>query len=228
MGNFLNTTRLFQKEVAYLGHIVSAEGVATDPAKIDAVRGWLIPTDVQKVRSFFVLSVVCVRCRHDGRSAVAPCRQRPGLSVDHECQAAFDELKGLDKPFVRDCDASAYGTKRCTSGAGWGRASGVIRQPILVQDGEELLRDQKGTPGSGQLRHDRHYPYGATFTVRTDHAALKWLLRMKEPERQLARWIGALSEYDIIIKLRPDANADARSRIPCVLCECKGYDDRAG
>ena len=48
--------RLFQKEVAYLGHIVSAEGVATDPAEIEAVRGWPIPAGVHEVCSFFGLA----------------------------------------------------------------------------------------------------------------------------------------------------------------------------
>ena len=36
----------------YVGHIVSAEGVATDPAKIEAVTTWPQPTDLKSLRSF--------------------------------------------------------------------------------------------------------------------------------------------------------------------------------
>lgn len=41
-----------QPSVKYVGHIVSAEGVATDPAKIEAVTTWPQPTDLKSLRSF--------------------------------------------------------------------------------------------------------------------------------------------------------------------------------
>ena len=44
--------QLFQREVSYLGHVVSQDGVATDPEKVEAVRKWASPKCVQEVRSF--------------------------------------------------------------------------------------------------------------------------------------------------------------------------------
>lgn len=41
-----------QPRVKYVGHIVSADGIATDPAKVEAVNQWPQPTDLKSLRSF--------------------------------------------------------------------------------------------------------------------------------------------------------------------------------
>ena len=46
---------IFQTEVAYLGHIVSRDGISTDPAKTKAIREWPTPTNVTEVRRFLGL-----------------------------------------------------------------------------------------------------------------------------------------------------------------------------
>ena len=46
---------LFAKSVLFLGHIVSDEGVATDPKKVKAVREWPVPVNQTEVRSFLGL-----------------------------------------------------------------------------------------------------------------------------------------------------------------------------
>lgn len=43
---------MFQHKVDYLGHIVSSEGVATDPSKVRAVQNWPQPRNVHDVRRF--------------------------------------------------------------------------------------------------------------------------------------------------------------------------------
>ena len=50
----LNSTKcdLFKQQINYLGHVVSKEGVSTDPDKITAVTEWPQPTTVIEVRSF--------------------------------------------------------------------------------------------------------------------------------------------------------------------------------
>ena len=46
---------LFRHEVKYLGHIISRNGMATDPAKIDSVKDWPRPTCLAEMRSFLGL-----------------------------------------------------------------------------------------------------------------------------------------------------------------------------
>ena len=43
---------LFKTEVLHLGHQVSADGIATDPKKIQAVVNWTVPTTLKELRSF--------------------------------------------------------------------------------------------------------------------------------------------------------------------------------
>ena len=42
----------FQKEISFLGHIVSERGIATDPKKIEKVAQWPVPETIHDVRSF--------------------------------------------------------------------------------------------------------------------------------------------------------------------------------
>ena len=42
----------FRQELTYLGHVVSKEGIQTDPKKVEAICKWPIPTNMTEVRSF--------------------------------------------------------------------------------------------------------------------------------------------------------------------------------
>ena len=39
----------FQRQLAYLGHVISAKGVGTDEGKIEVIRNWPTPTTVTEV-----------------------------------------------------------------------------------------------------------------------------------------------------------------------------------
>lgn len=48
----LEKRAFFKQEVNYLGHVISSNGVSTDPAKIEAVVKWQLPRHVSELRSF--------------------------------------------------------------------------------------------------------------------------------------------------------------------------------
>lgn len=52
----LSKCKFSQRKISNLGHIVSAEGIATDVAKIEAVLNWPPPTNVKELRSFLGLA----------------------------------------------------------------------------------------------------------------------------------------------------------------------------
>src|SRR6187200_83480 len=44
------------KQVGFLGHVISGEGIVVDPVKVQAVIEWLAPTSVGEIRSFLGLA----------------------------------------------------------------------------------------------------------------------------------------------------------------------------
>ena len=53
--------------------------------------------------------------------------------------------------------------------------------------------------------------------VRSDHHALQWIFKLKDPTGQMARWQETLANFDFEIIYRPGKlhrNADGMSRIP--------------
>lgn len=45
-----------QRQLKYLEHVISEQGVATDPDKVQAVLNWLVPSSVKELRSFLGLA----------------------------------------------------------------------------------------------------------------------------------------------------------------------------
>ena len=48
----LSKCAFFRKEVLYLGHKTSREGISTDPSIVDVVNKWSTPATVQELQKF--------------------------------------------------------------------------------------------------------------------------------------------------------------------------------
>ena len=48
--------KLCQAQVEYLGHIISDDGVRTDPSKIVKIKNWPVPRNVHDLRRFLGLA----------------------------------------------------------------------------------------------------------------------------------------------------------------------------
>jgi hypothetical protein len=52
----LSKCSFYQSRIHYLGHVISGEGIVMDPAKVEAIMEWPVPTNVTEVRSFMGLA----------------------------------------------------------------------------------------------------------------------------------------------------------------------------
>ena len=87
------------REVKFLGHVVSSEGVAVDPSKVDAVLQWESPKSVTEIRSFVGLAGYYRRFIRGFSQIARPLtnltkKDRPFVWTE-QCETAFQELKTL-------------------------------------------------------------------------------------------------------------------------------------
>jgi len=112
-------------QLEYLGHIISAQGVATEPSKISAVSSWPVPTNLKQLRGFLGLTGYYRRFIKHYRMLCKPLTQllKKGVHFQwtQETQEAFQLLNDalvqapvlaisdFSKQFVIETDASDKG-----------------------------------------------------------------------------------------------------------------------
>ena len=88
---------LFKRKVTFLGHVVSGDGVTTDPEKTEAVKSWPTPRTVKAVRAFLGLTGYNRKFIQDYATIAAPMieltRKTTKFEWTAERQGAFDQLK---------------------------------------------------------------------------------------------------------------------------------------
>ena len=94
----LSKFQFWLDRVAFLGHVISVEGVSVDPHKIEAVVNWKPPNNVSKVRSFLGLAEYYRKFVEGFSKIAAPLTKLTRKDVKYDwvdvCQKSFDELKG--------------------------------------------------------------------------------------------------------------------------------------
>ncbi|KAJ8351980.1 hypothetical protein SKAU_G00234560 [Synaphobranchus kaupii] len=207
--------QLLRRETAFLGHIVSERGVATDPSKVAAVRDWPVPGNMGELRSFLGLASYYRRFVRDFATLASPLHRltdkcRPFVWQEGQSMA-FDQLRAAltEAPVLAYPDAQQpciVNTDASNTGVG-----AVLSQEDV--DGERVVAYYSRALGKAE----RNYCV-------TRRELLAVLLNFKDPEGQVARWLEQLQGYDFEIRHwagRLHGNADALSRRPCAAQECR-------
>jgi hypothetical protein len=239
---------LFSRKTEYLGHIVSEEGIHVSPTKVSAITEWPVPETVTELRSFLGTANYYRRFVKGFSQIAAPLFALTGGEVwvwTPAQQEAFDQLKQAlatapvlkfpvkGAPYILDTDASNTGIGGVLSQIVDGREMvlGYMSKSLSSAERNYCVTRRELLAVYESLRHFHYYLYGRHFVVRTDHSALRWLKGFRNPERQLARWLVEIEQYNFDIEHRPGArhgNADGLSRQPCRQCKRNECDNKQG
>ena len=90
---------LFRQKVAYLGHVISREGIATDPSKTAVICDWPTPRNVKETRQFTGFCSYYRRYTQGFAEIAKPLHQLTEkgrrFTWTAECDTAFKRLKHL-------------------------------------------------------------------------------------------------------------------------------------
>lgn len=205
--------KLRQKQVAFVGHLLTNEGLKTDPEKVVAINNMPEPTDVLGVQRLCGMVNYLAAYLPKLADVLEPIRKLTHKDVDwnwsEEQAHAFQAIKEMvtntpvlkyydqDKPLTVQCDASQKGL-----GA------------ALLQDGQPVAYASRALTPTEQryaqiekemlamvfaLEKFNIYTYGRPVVVHTDHKPLETILRkplIKAPKRLQAMML-RLQKYDI-------------------------------
>ena len=225
----LSKCEFWLREVSFLGHTVSEEGIRVDPKKIEVIIEWKQSRNVIEVRSFLGLEGYYRRFVNGFSMTAAPRTRLLQKIVRFEwsekCQASFEKLKA----FLTEASVLTKST--------YDKEYVIFSDALLNGLGCVLMQEGKVVPyASRQLKpheknyptHDlelaaivfalkiwRHYLYREKCFIYIDKKSLKYFPSQREMNLRQRRWMELIKDYDCVIDYHPGkANvvADVLSR----------------
>ena len=223
--------KILRKEVTYLGHVISAEGVKTDPVKVEAIRNWPLPSTVGELKSFLGF------CNYYRKFIKDYARLVEDLEtlVKDSCEGSWYKLKNnkiamtnenilridLLKKILCSSPVLVYPNRTDTfildTDASHSCIGAVLSQ---YQNGDERVISYASRKLSSTekfycttrkellavvtfVRQFKHYLYGKKFLLRTDHKSITWMLKAELNTSQYFNWKNELSLFDFEVVHRP-------------------------
>ncbi len=184
----LSKCSIGQREVKFLGHIVSEEGFRPDPGNVEAIVNMKPPTNVKETRRFLGMTGF-YRKHIDHFSHLAATltdltRKNQPFRWTAECQRAFEDLKdklvtspilvkaSLYKQFILETDACQHHVAAVLlqyDDEGLPRAVGYFSKKLKKTELRYSVTDWEALAIGLACRQFHHYLWFTKFVIRTDH-----------------------------------------------------------
>ncbi|KAL0155832.1 hypothetical protein M9458_050095, partial [Cirrhinus mrigala] len=228
-----------QERIAFLGYVISPEGIAMDESKVNAVRSWPRPSTLKELQRFLGFANFYRRFIRGFSSVAAPLtamvkKGNSRLSWSSTAHQAFADLRQRfttapilhhpdpNIPFLVEVDASSTGV-----GAVLSQRQGQPPKtyPCAYFSHKLTPAERNYDVGNRELlaiklalEEWRHWLEGALhpFTVLTDHKNLEYLRSARVLNHRQARWALFFTRFQFQVTYRPgsqNTKADALSRI---------------
>ncbi|XP_050379620.1 uncharacterized protein LOC126796952 [Argentina anserina] len=203
------------KQVEYLGHVISAQGVAVDPSKIECIKIWPQPKTLKQLRGFLGRAGYYRKYVQGFGMIAKPLTdmlKKDSFKWSEEAMAAFEALKhalistpvlafpDFTKEFVVECDASDRGIGVVLSQEGHPIAfmSKALAQRHLALS----VYDKEMLSVVTAVQHWRPYLLGHHFTIFTNHRTIEHFLEQRVTTPAQQKWLLKLLGYDYSIKYK--------------------------
>lgn len=220
--------RDFAKEAEFLGHVVSARGVAADLKKVAAMLNWPGPKDTKALWEFLSLTGYYRRFVKGYGIMAKPLKdllKKVAFQWNIEAEQAFKALKSsmaalptsavpnFSKQFVVESDASSKGIGAVLLPDGIPLA--FFSQTLSERAQRKSVHERELMAIVLAVQKWKHYLMGRHFIIKTDQRSLKFLTDQSLLGEEQHRWTSKLLGYDSEIQYKPgyeNKAADGLSR----------------
>lgn len=224
-------------KVVYLGHEVGSAGLEPAQENVEKILKLKEPKNKDEIRSLLGTTGYFRRFIEDYAAKCHPLTKLLKKNVDFEWtkvqQDAFNYLiSTLMSPPILSFPIREY-VKILTVDASYKGLGAILSQsPTGTEENETVISYASKSVNHGQLNYTvshlealaiiwavnrfRYYlSYKEEFIIKTDHAALEFILNNEKPSPKLERWKACLMghKYRVIYKRGKDNPADALSRL---------------
>lgn len=231
--------QFLKREVTYVGHRISKNGIAPDPARYESVKKFATPTTTKHIKQFLGLCNQYRKYIENYAGISGPLNDllkgddgngRTGKQItwNNEAEHSFGELKeklsnapilkfpDFDKSFKLETDASLTAIGGILSNEGSDGAIQFVSRALKPAEKNYSTTERELLAIIYGLQQTRHIILGYKVKIVTDHKALTYMMNIKETNSRLIRWKLTLAEFDHEIVFRPGkehTGADALSRL---------------
>lgn len=224
-----------QKEITFLGHVISREGIKPDQSKIEAINAIKTPSNCKQVQKFLGLVQWFRRfipnLAEKARPLYELLNKKTKFEMTENRVEAFINLKKCittppilgfpvfngSAKFILECDASAVAIGsvliQASSSKEWVIA--YASHQLLPAEQRYSAIERECLAIVWSLKHFKHYLVDRKVLIRTDHKPLSWLKSSTFKNSRIQRWVVTLSDFDFEIEHVPGSQnnvADYLSR----------------